>query len=404
MKAHRILIVFLLFSVMPAAMMAQRVQDRLYGRLITRDGDVYEGLIRWDKNEVGWVDLLDGSKRIEDEDRDHRRKRIRVFGIDLGSFDDGVRTRKSGIRFGHLRSIEKTGRDRALLTLRSGEEIEFRGGSTDLGNEIRGIVVEDKREGEISFDWRDFDRIEFLPTPRRIESIFGERLYGTLTTREGDVFTGYVCWDVDEALDADVLDGRDEDGARRKIPFAEIDALIRERRNRTRVVLRDGEEIVLHGTNDVNDDNRGILILDPALGQIRVPWEAFDELRLEAPERPVTYRDFDGSGPLRGVVYTRDGDKYAGRIRWDDDEAASWEMLNGERDDLDFAIEFGFIREIERVSSRAALVTLRDGRSFELRGSNDVNDDNDGIVVALRNGDVVVIEWEDFDRAVFDKP
>ena len=403
MKSSRILLLLLL-AAMPASVFAQHVQDRIYGRLITRDGDVYEGLIRWDKNEVGWVDLLDGSKRIEDEDRDHRRKRIRVFGIDFGAFDDGLRTRKSGIRFGHLRSIEKTGRDRALLTLRSGEQIEFRGGSTDLGHEIRGIVVEDKREGEITFDWRDFDRVEFLPTPRRIASIYGERLYGALTTREGDVFTGYVCWDVDEALDADVLDGRDEDGARRKIPFGEIDALIRERRNRTRVVLRDGEEVVLHGTNDVNDDNRGILILDPALGQIRVPWEAFDELRFEAPERPVTYRDFDGSGPLRGVVYTRDGDKYAGRIRWDDDEAASWEMLNGELDDLDFAVEFGFIREIERVSSRAARVTLRDGRTFELRGSNDVNDDNDGIVVELRNGDGVVIEWRDFDRVVFDKP
>ena len=404
MKAHRILIVFLLLPMMPATILAQHVQDRLYGRLVTEDGDVYEGLIRWDKNEVGWVDLLDGSKRIEREDHERRRNRIRVFGIDFGSLDDGVRTRKSGIRFGHLRSIEKTGRDRALLTLRSGEEIAFRGGSTDIGHEIRGIIVEDRREGETTFEWRDFDHIEFLPTPPNAESVYGERLYGTLTTREGDVFTGYVCWDVDEALDADILDGRDEDGARRKIPFAEIDALFREGRTRTRVVLRDGGEVVLHGTNDVNDENRGILILDPALEQIRVPWEAFDELRLEAPERPVTYRDFDGSGPLRGVVYTRDGDKYTGRIRWDDDEAASWEMLNGESGDVGFAVEFGFIREIERASSRSARVTLRDGRSFELRGSNDVNDDNDGIVVELRNGDVVVIEWDEFERVRFDKP
>ena len=41
-------------------------------------------------------------------------------------------------------------------------------------------------------------------------------LYGTLETQDGRHFSGYICWDVDEVLGKDVLDGTDEDGRKRK--------------------------------------------------------------------------------------------------------------------------------------------------------------------------------------------
>ena len=76
----------------------------------------------------------------------------------------------------------------------------------------------------------------------------------------------------------------------------------------------------------------------------------------------------------------------------------------GERDDLGFKIELGLVRRIERFSSRAALVTLFDGREFELRGSNDVNNENSGIIITDKYGDEIFVEWDDFAVATFDKP
>ncbi|QXD15970.1 hypothetical protein GQ464_003195 [Rhodocaloribacter litoris] len=389
-----------LVLLLPVLSPAQSIQDRLYGTVTTRDGEVFEGLIRWDKNEVSWVDLLDGSKRLTGDERPDRS--IRIFGIriDMGNADQA---RQSGLRFGHLRSLENTGSDRALLTLRSGKEVELRGGSTDIGHENRGILVEDERAGLVELRWRDLERVDFAPTPRRLTSRFGERLYGTLTTRNGLTFTGYICWDVDEVLTTDELDGRDEHRRRRSIPFGDIAEIARESSRSARVRLKNGEVLVLGGTNDVNDDNRDILVLDPGLGQVRIPWNAFDRLRFESPGRGITYMDFPSTGPLYGTLTTRNGDKFTGYIRWDDDETETWEMLNGEADDVGFAIEFGLIREIERRSSRAARVTLRDGRTFELRGSNDVNSDNNGIIVRLASGDVKIIDWPDFNRLVLEK-
>ena len=91
---------------------------------------------------------------------------------------------------------------------------------------------------------------------------------------------------------------------------------------------------------------------------------------------------------------TESGESLTGTVRWDDDEASTWEMLDGRSRGVDFEIEFAQIARIER-SGRGALVTLTDGRSFELSGSNDVNDGNRGILVDTRSG-VRKVRWEDF--------
>lgn len=54
--------------------------DRIWGQVHTKSGDVHEGFIRWDGNEVSWVDLLDGFKEVPGENyqalaRIERRRR-----------------------------------------------------------------------------------------------------------------------------------------------------------------------------------------------------------------------------------------------------------------------------------------------------------------------------------------
>jgi hypothetical protein len=199
-------------------------RDRLYGRVVTAAGVVYVGYLRWDGNEGSWSDVLDGDKdlpwensrdaRLLDEDLRHRTRErsVSIFGLRISWSRDDLslaEASRSGIRFGHLRTLEVKGDDRALLTLKSGEAVELHGGSTDLGDELRSLVIEDADRGPVELRWRDLDLVEFMRAPGDAPPPTGRRLRGTLRTTAGDEFTGLVAWDMDEILTSDVLDGRE---------------------------------------------------------------------------------------------------------------------------------------------------------------------------------------------------
>jgi len=376
---------------------------RIYGKLTTTDGDVYEGLIRWDKNEASWTDILNGSKELHRSHSSNRRhERIRVFGITIGERwdsegDDNV---QSGLCFGHIKKIEPLRSDAVRLTLKSGEKVRLEGGSTDIGDEIRGIVIEDSKEGEIEFDWDEVESVELSQGPAGLTSEFGERLYGTMTTRRGDEYTGWVSWDADEIFTGDVLDGEYKDHTR-KIAFDKIKSIERYSSDGAKLTLANGDEIVLRETNDVDDSNRGIAVYDPAIGQVTADWDEFEKLEFKTPPAAIAYDRFDGGRRLEGTVFTDDGEKHTGSIRWDDDEEFTWEILDGEDRDVAFDVEFGSIKEIKPVGLHAATVTLWDGRSFKLRGTNDVDNDNNGILVTTGDGKKIEIEWDDVDRVEF---
>ena len=392
--------------------------DRLYGRVVTAAGQVFEGYLRWDRNEGSWADVLNGSKEMPWENvrvaeelgapvERGRGRSLRFLGLRI-SWGEGrgsypVAT-TSGIRFGHLRSLAVLGDDRALLTMKSGEEVVLEGGSTDLGDELRGLVVDDPVRGTVELDWMDLDLVDFMEAPGQDFAPEGRRLYGRLQVRGGEAFTGYVAWDVDEILTTDVLDGS-EDGQALEIPFGRIAAIERAGADGARVLLWNGEELLLRGTNDVDSGNRGIAIADPGLGEVQVPWEDFEELRfLDAPEEGGGYARFDGGHPLAGTVETLDGEYFSGAIRWDNDEESSWEILDGRDGGVDFDVEFGQVRSVRRDGLRGCEVELVDGRTLRLEGSNDVDGGNKGIFVTLDGGETVLVPWRDFAVATFIHP
>jgi len=411
----RQLSVLLILSLIVGAGAIAGNSNRIYGKISTVDGDEFRGYIRWDKNEASWVDMLDGSKEISRKNMRKARRgsrnrgrsshsSVKIFGLEFGSsssYSSWGNAAQSGIRFGHIKTMEVVDDDRVLLTLKSGEEVELFNGSTDIGNEIREIIIEDEDEGEIELVWDDLETIEFEEAPD-LSSSLGDRLYGTLSTRRGDEFTGYVCWDYDEVCEKDILDG-DDKRRRKKIKFGRIAAIERYSSSGSTVILKDGEEMVLRGTNDVNDDNSGIIICDPGFGQVEIEWDEFERLEFSSPRDETKYDSFDGGHPLDGTVLTEDGETFTGRIRWDNDEEFSWEILDGNYHNLEFDIEFGLIKSIEKRSYRSAIVTVWDGRSFRLRGSNDVDEDNKGIYIISGNGDEERVDWEDFASIEFKK-
>ena len=343
--------------------------DRIYGRVHTVDGREHTGFIRWDHNEGSWTDVLDAAKVS------------RRGGESL-----------SGVRFGQIRALEVEGSNRALLTLRSGEQVEMTGSGTDLGNSVRGIVVTGADNSEFALDWDRLDRVEFLPVPHGVRPA-DARLYGTVTMRSGQTFTGRIGWGLDEIFTSNTLDG-DGHGGRQSIPFGAIARIERRGSSAAHVVLRSGKEMTLRGTEDVDSDNDGITVSDPALGQVKVDWNAFDNVTFSDAPAGADQVAFDGGRPITGTVVTESGQELTGTVRWDNDEAYTWEMLNGSENGADFEVEFAQIANI-RKDGRGSEVTLKDGRSFHLVGSNDVNRQNRGIIVDTANGSHR-LSWSDF--------
>jgi len=400
-----------------AGVQAEAGDERLYGRVTTAGGEVLQGFLRWD-NQVGWSDFLEGTKEIPWE---HRREReeldpaygramrrersLEAFGVRITWDRDDTAdplTVSSAVRFAHIASIVVLDNRRVRLTLRDGEEVVLEAATSHLGGTLRGLVVDDPSRGEIALRRRDLDRIDFLPAPAG-ERPLDRRLHGTVVTKEGVELTGFVAWDRDEAFASDVLDGDAvDDGATYEIAFAEIAAIEWVSARSARVVLRDGSEVVLRGTNDVDRDNRGIEIADPAFGRAVVSWEAFDAVTFhERRAAPAAYADFTLPGSLSGTVRTSAGDVLEGRIRWDNDEAWGWEVLDGWMDDVAYDVELRSVRSIVRGGGTGAEVTLLDGRVLMLTRSNDVDRGNQGIFVTDDRGRTTLVKWDDFEEVTF---
>ncbi len=416
--------VYVAILLLAGAMTADAASGRIYGKLYTVDNDVFEGWIRWDRNEAFWDDQLDATierDRYSDEgskekrsykemkhDRayrsDSRAKRdyLSLFGIGESGGGDfwssSGNESSSQLQFGNIRTLYVEGDDECRVVLKNGEEVHFVSGA-DIGNSIREVLLTDINEGDIYFDWGDIDKIEFMEESRPPDDGL-QRLYGRVSTRRAGEFTGWIEWDVDEVFNKDILDGDEDHDRKRKIPFDRISAIERRSSSSSIVTLQDGKEITLRNSNDVNSENRGIVIKSPEFGRVRVDWKNFEKVEfLPVPVKDLPrYDDFDGGKRIVGEVDTEFDEKYGGDIAWDNDERWTWEYVNGEYKDVDIDIPFSAIMSIEKSSQRSALVTLKNGSQYLLSGSNDVDEDNKGIFV-VKDGEVKEqVDWYDFKK------
>jgi hypothetical protein len=390
--------------------------ERLYGRVITDEGLVIEGFIRWDRNEASWTDYLDGHKQIPlefireaealdpDFAAEQRSARsIIAFGTRITWDEDDESdpfTSVSGIRFGHVASLITIDNRTAVLELKGGGRVELKSSSTDIGNRMRGVEVDVPGSELVRVRWVRLERIDFMAVPDGVRPEKGDRLFGTVTTWGDLELTGHVSWDLDEILSTDILDGR-EGREDHEIPFADIESIDWESSRSALVTLRTGDQLELRGTNDVNRDNRGIEVSDVGFGRAIVPWEDFKSVRFHEPEAEPDWPVMGAATPLRGTVYARDGRTIEGEIRWDNDEDRRWETLDGWSGDTDFDIEFGAIASITKLDEDRVSVTLFDGRTLELEGADDVDRDNRGVFVKPEGRARRLVRWIDFDRVVF---
>ena len=371
----------------------------IYGRVTTTGGEVYEGPLRWGTEEAFWDDIFNATKTGNENLRYLDRKdlkRIRAHKSDawsllgIGDHDDADLTHLFAVRFGDMKRIEVRGDDDDLVVeFRNGEEIQLGGGSNDVGARI---TVVDARRGKRELKWNRIETIEFMNTPATLPGKLGEPLYGTVKSGQRE-FTGRIQWDNDETLTTDLLDGdtQDEDVS---VEFGDI-ASIRKHRNGALVRLKAGDELFLTGSNDVNHGNRGVVVVVPGVGTVKIGWDDFDELTLvRAPTSGRSYADYAQGSDLSGEVVTEDG-RYSGRIIFDLDESRDFEMLHGTNGDTEFLIPFRDIARIRPQGRRGSDVELRMGLTIELEDSQDVTRKNDGVLVFTGERKPRYVAWQD---------
>jgi hypothetical protein len=403
-----LILMALLLLALPAGQ-AQAQEDNqgfIYGRIVTNSGSEYQGFIRWGTQEAFWDDLFHSVKEdlpyheyLEDRDYDRLRRgrsRIRIFDWDFSIEGSSDLSHQFIARFGDMASMEIHRGDWVEILMKNGSEYEVSGGSNDVSDDIH---ISDPTLGEIDLRWSRIESIEFMQAPRGADPGV-TRLFGTVETRDGE-FQGYIQWDQDECLSTDVLDGDTEDGDV-SIRMGSIQSIERISSRRSRVTLKDGRELRLEGSNDVNDENRGIMVEDPRFGRATVSWDAFDRITFsDPPNSGRRYNDLPALGELSGTVTDVDGEQYTGRIVFDLDEAEGWEMMNGEMDGIEYNIPMSMVRSVEPMRRGSSRIVLDSGETLTLEESHDVGEDNSGVLIFDGGRDPTYIRWEDVERIEF---
>ena len=384
----------------------------IYGKVTTVSDQEYVGQIRWGDEEAFWFDFFNSQKpdnknlkylsksELKDlNEKDHHASNDNWWGWGNKKWNwDNDHEHVFACQFGDIKSLDIRGKEKVVLELKNGEKIKLIGGSNDIGADIQ---VSDPELGHVKLDWKRVSHVEFMKAPKGLESYYGDPLYGTVETRDGN-FTGYVQWDHDERLGHDELNGDTRDGEI-DIKFSKI-ASIEKDYGGSIITLFSGREFDLSGSNDVDDDNRGIIVNSPDYGRVDIDWDEFEKVDFikEAPLAAKSYDEYQGEKHLEGTVITQDGDTFRGRLVFDLDEEYKLEMLNGMLDEIEYFIPFSHVRSVSPLNRAESKVELVNGKEYTFDDKVDVNEDNDGVLIFSSDDDYQYVMWEDIKQVRFD--
>ncbi|HZY80469.1 MAG TPA: hypothetical protein VFE50_13170 [Cyclobacteriaceae bacterium] len=393
-----IAVAFLAFAVESHA---QSHEGFIYGKVYT-NRNTYTGPIRWGKEEVLWSDIFNAAKTDRSYDKLVPKKDSESWSNytwDLGSIWENSTTHQFTCQFGNMKEMIMMGDDEVIIKLKNGGEIRVEDDGNDIGEKVQ---VMDPELGIINVDWDNIDRIEFLPTPAKLNQTFGMPIYGTVEGTRREKYTGFIVWDNDERLSIDKLDGDSEDGDV-SIAFSDITSIER-RGSGCMVTTKSGRELRLTGSNDVDDDNRGILVVSPEVGVIKFSWEAFRKLTLATPTTTgMKYDDFATPKLVTGTVSRLDGSDVKGQIVYDIDETVDFEMIEGQENEIEYMIPIKNIKSITPKNYDYSQVDLKNGQSFLLGDGRDVSGKNAGVLVFSKGKkDPTYIYWRRVNQITFD--
>jgi hypothetical protein len=362
----------------------------IHATVTLRDGTTHTGCLRWKDEDAFWDDVFTARQRdlpwFEHADRqalagERRRQYYATHGLldrlawSLHHKGDEVKISRPFIcRYGDLAALHLTEDEGkpVIAVLRDGREVAIGVPSRDIGSDL---ITYPQPDQPVELAWGDVREIRFEAAPATSVP-YATRLAGTVEYR-GGTLVGYLQWDRSECTSLDMIDSDQQD-----VALSEVRRIARNRRGGSDVTLADGRVVLLDGTNDVGDGNRGVAVEVAGLGRVTVPWNRFTaaDMRLEPATHPG-YDEFAPPRPLSGTVTTTDGRTLTGRLVYDLDESATIDILHGTADECDYQIPFASIAAIAPAAPGACDVTLRDGRRLTLGGDEDTGDGHAGLLV-----------------------
>ncbi len=207
----------------------------LFGTVYTTKGE-FTGFIQWDHDERLTIDKLDG-RTVDGE-----------ISID----------------FGNIQSITKT-ENGSLISLNSDREINL-SGSNDVNEKNRGIVVTIDDLGRVDIPWSIFKKLEFTDAGRNaLPSYLSFKkpapLSGKVVRKDGTSVSGRLAYDLDEEMDFEMIQGKDED-LEYSVIMKNISKITPKNFSYSQIDLKNGKTLLIGGSHDVSEYNSGVLIFE----------------------------------------------------------------------------------------------------------------------------------------------
>lgn len=382
-----------------AATAADADNGALYGKVLLDGGREVHGAIRWGNSnpKLYWLHHLNGRRAepydISDLDDDvvdaildsQPGPSIDVNGTTIEFvkwFSKAeIRPGMFDVEFGAISSITF---DHSLATIQlvDGGTIVAERRSRDMDADIT-VLLEDGSRRE--YDDDELREIHFSAAPLE-HPAFPAFIYGSVDSTLGP-WAGLIEWDSDEREADDELDG-DVDEDELSIDFGDIVSIETVDESASRVVTKDGIERVLTGSNDVNSENRGIVVHHPDHGSVTLNWEVFKKVTFEPlpsdflPRRSV----WSNTGRVSGAVVT-DQTRLQGNVIMDINlEFAAEAIVARNQDFRRASIPLRLVRAIHREGDGKARVELTSGRQFTFDTGHPLAAGGSGILIASEAG------------------
>lgn len=177
-----------------------------------------------------------------------------------------------------FRDITQIARNGSILTLqlKDGNEKKLRN-SGDFSYSASPVSVNMPNVGIAYVPWLNFDLLEIIPVnsidlPSYNDFKAPQRITGDVIMRSGQKVSGTIAYDLDESMDIEVLDGKN-DNINYRIPFKYIQSVEPKNYKYSFITLRNGSTLSLGDSPDVNETNSGIIVFSPGTNPVYIQWK-----------------------------------------------------------------------------------------------------------------------------------
>lgn len=412
---RNLLTFFLLFSGVVWA------NEYIHGTVTLKSGEAHTGILRWDDDEESfWSDHFNGEKSeipqfqtlsddikeaIEDSQKGPKLDLL-SFQVTLSSiFADDLENPDFIVPFGAIAKLttlrNEQGDDGLRISLHNGDSFESYDGSNDLDAEI---FVKKASGATEQFKMRQVDHVVFSQTSQPFEG-FNQGIYAVVDSELG-TFKGRVFWDRDERFLNETIEGTEmsqPENGELSIPLVDIKS-IEKKTMGSLLTQHSGKQLHLTGTNDVDDDNRGLYIDTPDRGRILLPWEQFKKMTIQdQPQHDwqAYHQGLNHKAVLSAEVELKNGSLVqANQMVFNMSQTSPAEIIRCTVKGMDLYMPLFLIKSIEPLSDQHAKVTLRNGEQLNMYDAASFTDENLGLLYE-QGGNSQYIPWANVKKLVF---